>query len=92
MLVSRSGMNVMSRRFWVFWTIGSLLWLIGLPIIFGVWIKLEVANEYLSGERIATDGDSIAIPIAGLAVINFAVVLLANVCLALYVFLIRRRT
>ena len=81
----------MGRRFWILWAIGNVLWLVGVPLIIGVWLQHEVRAEYLSGARTSTDGDSISVPVFGIAIVNFLLVVTVNGVLGTYAFLRRRR-
>jgi hypothetical protein len=76
-------------QFWTLWITANVVWLIGLPLVFGVWLYHEVQAEYASGARVSTDGDSIGIPIGGVALLNLLLLLAMNVALAIY-FRIRR--
>jgi len=81
----------MRWRFWTLWVIANLLWLIGVPLAFGVWLHGEVEAQYASGIRVSTDGDSISIPIGGVAVLNFVLLVAFNVAWAARAFVRRRR-
>jgi hypothetical protein len=65
---------------------GNLLWWLGLPAIFAIWLSREVRWEYEMGYRVSTDGDSIAIPVAGVFMANTVLLLLLNAA----VFAVRR--
>jgi len=81
----------MSRRFWTIWGLANVAWLVGVPVLFGIWLQQEVRAEYLSGARVSTDGDSISIPIFGLAILNAILLLVVNLGLGAYAFFKRRR-
>ena len=59
----------------VYWTIGILIWLFGIPVIFGLYLNHQIQYEYSMGWRTTTDGDNIAIPIVGLFMINTIILL-----------------
>jgi hypothetical protein len=82
----------MSKRFWMIWSLCDVAWLLGLPLVFGLWLGGEVHAEYLSGARVSTDGDSISIPIFGVAIFNTILIMGASLVLGVYVYLKRRRT
>jgi hypothetical protein len=65
------------------------LWVLA-TLAFGIWIDDAVQEEYRLGYRISTDGDSIAIPIAGFA-LTFGVGLLAASLVLAVVRVVRRR-
>ena len=69
---------------WRYWALANLTWIIVLPIIFGIWLEYVVQAEYDSGARVSTDGDSIMIPIAGFALINYVAVVVFNLVWGLY--------
>jgi hypothetical protein len=79
----------MTRRGWTIWACTCTAWLFVPPAVFGFWLATEVDAQYTSGVRTSTDGDSISLPIAGVAVLNFALVVAANLVLGVY-FLCRR--
>ena len=70
-------------------TANVVLW-VGATLAFAVWIDREVQKEYRLGYRTSSDGDTIAIPIAGFAV-SLGVVLLAANVIFLVVRLTRQR-
>jgi hypothetical protein len=61
------------------WIVGNVVVALGAPILFAFWIRREVEQEYAKGLRISTDGDSIAIPIVGFAILLWATLLTVNV-------------
>jgi hypothetical protein len=65
----------------VYWTVGILIWMFGIPIIFGIWLNHEVQYEYEMNWRTTSDGDNIAIPIAGVFMWNTIIIL---VCYGIY--------
>jgi hypothetical protein len=79
----------MTRRGWTIWVCACLAWTYVIPLVFGVWLAAEVDAQYTSSARTSTDGDSISLPIAGIAVLNLALVVTANFALGVYM-LIRR--
>jgi hypothetical protein len=81
----------MGKRFWTLWLIGNLAWLIVVPLLVGVWLQHEVRAEYLSGARTSTDGDSISVPVFGIAIVNFLLVAAINGALGVYALLRRKR-
>jgi hypothetical protein len=76
---------------WRYWALANLTWIIVLPIIFGIWLEYVVQADYDSGARVSTDGDSIMIPIAGFALINFVAVVVFNLVWGLYALVKRHR-
>jgi hypothetical protein len=81
----------MKWRFWILWILCNLAWLVGAPVLFGVWLGHEVQAEYMSGARVSTDGDSIGIPIYGFTRLNLFLVIAINLASGIYVFVKRRR-
>lgn len=79
----------MHRHFWPLWLTGNLVWLFGVPALYAAWLWHEVQHEYAIGIRTTTDGDSIAIPVAGFALTNFGLLFVLNLCWGIYA-LIRR--
>jgi len=79
------------RRFWTLWLLGNIAWLIGLPLIFGVWLYQEVQAEYAAGTRVSTDSDSIGIPIFGVAIVNLLLLVALNAAVAIYARIRRTR-
>jgi hypothetical protein len=77
------------KAFRIWWIVGNLAWLILIPIAFGAWLGSEVEAQYRTGARIASGGDSIAIPIAFAVALNTAFVLVVNLVAAAF-FLVRR--
>lgn len=83
----------MSRRtFWLLWFAGNVAWVVVAPAIFGVWLASEVDQEYATGARVNTDGDSLGIPVFGFAIANLLFVLLVNMGLGAYALFKRKRT
>jgi hypothetical protein len=72
------------------WVAANVLLWLAATFAFAVWIDRQVQNEYRLGYRTSSDGDTIAIPIAGFA-LSFGVVLLAANAIFLVVRLVRRR-
>jgi len=70
----------------VYWIVGILIWLFGIPAIFGFYLNHQVQYEYAMGWRTTIDGDNIAIPIVGLFMINTIIFL---VCYGIY-FVVRK--
>jgi len=52
------------------WFLLNIIGLIGLPIVYGLYLNNEIQYQYETGLRTSTDGDSISIPVFGVAVIN----------------------
>lgn len=79
----------MTRRLWIVWACACIAWIVLPPVVFGFWLAAEVDAQYVSGLRTSTDGDSIALPIAGVAALNFVFVVAVNMTIC--VFLLCRR-
>jgi uncharacterized iron-regulated membrane protein len=60
------------------WIAANVVLWIAATFAFAVWIDREVQKEYRLGYRTSSDGDTIAIPIAGLALSLGVVLLVAN--------------
>jgi len=80
-------MKINSFRWW--WVFGNVVWFIAIPIAFAVWLSTEIDSQYKSGLRTTTDGDSLSIPLAIVAVLNGVLLLVANMTLGI-VLVIRR--
>jgi hypothetical protein len=72
------------------WVAANVVLWVAATFAFAVWIHRTVQNEYRLGYRTSSDGDTIAIPIAGFA-LSLGVVLLAVNATFLLMRLIRRR-
>jgi hypothetical protein len=48
------------------WVAANVMVLIGLPVVFAMWLRHEVSEEYRLGIRTSTDADTWAIPVFGL--------------------------
>jgi hypothetical protein len=60
------------------WLLGNVVVALGAPIVFGLGIRHEVEREYAEGLRVATDGDSVGIPIGAFAILLWATLLTLN--------------
>jgi hypothetical protein len=80
----------MRWRFWILWFLCQLLWLVAVPLLFGVWLHGEVDAQYAAGLRVSTDGDSISLPVGGVAILNFALLAVLNIVWAVWAFCRRR--
>ena len=74
------------------WFASNFLAIVALPPLFGLWVWNVVQEEYRLGLRKSTDGDTIAIPIAGFTVLLVGILMAANLVLLLYWLLRRLRT
>ena len=77
----------MSRRIRLVWLFANIAWLVGIPLLFGIWLHAEVQAEYALGTRVSGNGDAIAIPVAGVALLNGAILLLLNATIAIVLLL-----
>ena len=67
----------MAHRFrW--WLVGNLVCFLVVPMIFGIWLSAEVDAGYASGARKSSAGDSLSIPVAGVALANGVLLLGIN--------------
>lgn len=73
-----------NRKYWPFGLFCSAIWILLVPAVFGWWLKGEVDEEFESGLRSPEDGDAIAIPIFGFAVLNFVFVCAVNLTVWIY--------
>jgi hypothetical protein len=72
------------------WVAANVVLWVAATFAFAVWIDHVVQEEYRLGYRTSSDGDTIAIPIAGFA-LSLGVVLLAANAIFLVIRLIRQR-
>ena len=66
------------------WALGNLVWLLAVPLLFGIWLSADVDAQYASGVRTSGSGDSVSLPVAAVALINGVVVLVLNAAIALF--------
>jgi hypothetical protein len=78
-----------SNRFLRLWIFGNLVWLLAVPLFFGLWLSREIDAQYVSGVRTSGNGDSVAIPIVGAALVNGVGLMFLNAAVGLF-FLVRR--
>jgi O-antigen/teichoic acid export membrane protein len=79
----------MKRLF--FWLMADISILIGLPILHYLYLARMLDYEYANGIRTSSDGDSILIPVVGLFIFLFVVLLIINLVVAGYYIWTRRR-
>ena len=79
-----------SKRFVPLWILGNLVWLLAVPLLFGLWLSAEVEAHYRVGARTSGDADSLSLPVLGMAVANGALLLGVNVALGLFMIARRR--
>ena len=60
------------------WIVLNIIWLIGLPVVCGVYLYNDLQYQYETGFRVSTDGDSISIPIFAITILNFLFVFSVN--------------
>ena len=72
------------------WVAANVVLWVAATFAFAVWIDGAVQKEYRLGYRTSSDGDTIAIPIAGFA-LSLGVILLAANAIFLVVRLVRQR-
>jgi membrane protein implicated in regulation of membrane protease activity len=82
----------MSWWWWLRWSLGCVAALVLANALFVAWLSAEVSAEYAAGLRATTDGDSLSIPAAGFFLVTLAVTVAANLCLAVYFAVRKRRT
>jgi hypothetical protein len=73
------------------WALVNLVWLFGVPFLFGLWLQHEVELQYAAGSRISTDGDSISLPVGGVFIFNGLLLVAANAAWGLWSFVRSRR-
>ena len=73
------------------WILANVSWIVGLPIVYGIYLYNEVQYQYENGLRTSTDGDSISIPIFGVAIINLALVVIVNLVIIVYFYVKKRK-
>jgi len=82
-------LKVRTRSELLLWIGSNILVLATLPPLFASWVRRSVQEEYRLGYRTGTEGDSIAIPVAGFTLLLVSLVIAVNVALGL-IWLIRR--
>jgi hypothetical protein len=78
----------MRARRWTRWLALNALVIVATPVLFGWWLDRVVTEEYRTGARVSTDGDTIAIPISGITFLVTWVAIAVNAAVAL-VWLVR---
>jgi hypothetical protein len=73
------------------WALVNAACIVLVPLVFGVWLDVEIQSQYASGLRGSTDGDSVSIPIAGVALLNTLLLFVVNISWAVYVLIKKRR-
>jgi hypothetical protein len=75
----------------ILWLITNVLILIGVPILYYIYLERLVDYEYATGIRTSTGGDIILIPVVSSFIFLFVTLLIINVFLICYFWLRRRR-
>lgn len=75
----------------LFWIIANVLLQFGIPVIFYFYVRQMVDDEYATGLRTTSDGDSIIIPVAGMFIFAFVALLVVNALVGGFYILARRR-
>lgn len=75
----------MSRRVksLCWWGVGNLMLLFGLPALTFWYLQREIDEQYRTGVRTSTGGDSLGIPVSEVAIMTVVVLLIINVVAAL---------
>ncbi|MCA1641634.1 MAG: hypothetical protein LC785_06750 [Acidobacteria bacterium] len=79
----------MAKRL-LFWIIANVLLQFGVPVIYFVYMRRMVDEEYATGMRTSSDGDSMIIPVMGMFIFVLITLLAVN-ALGAGVYLLRRR-
>ena len=66
------------------WALGNFVWLLAVPLLFGIWLSADVDAQYGSGVRTNGSSDSVSLPVAAVALTNGVVVLVLNAAIALF--------
>jgi len=71
-------------RYSRWWVLGNLIWLLAVPLLFGIWLSAEVDAQYASGIRTTGSGDSMSLPLAAVALTNGVLLLALDAAISLY--------
>jgi hypothetical protein len=81
----------MRRLLLPLWVVADVLLLFGVPIMFSVYVRRMVDEEYATGMRNTSDGDSIIIPVAGMFIFMLITLISINALVGSFYLLRRRR-
>lgn len=74
-----------------FWLIAEMFVLVGLPVLYYIYLDRLLDYEYAAGIRTSSDGDIILIPVMGLFVLLFIILFVADILAVCYHIWTRRR-
>jgi hypothetical protein len=80
----------MAMKRLLFWVIANVLLQFGVPVIYFFYLRQMVDEEYTTGVRTSSDGDSIIIPVGSMFIFMFITLLAVN-ALGAGVYLLKRR-
>jgi hypothetical protein len=81
----------MRRLLLPLWVVADVLLLFGVPIMFSVYVRRMVYEEYATGMRNTSDGDSIIIPVVGMLIFMLITLISINALVGSFYLLRRRR-
>lgn len=72
------------------WIGFNLLAIIGMPILTLLILGREMDDAYRANPQMSTDGDSLGLPVFGVAILTFIVLLVINLVIGFILWLIKR--
>ena len=81
---ANNAMNISKPARVLTWIGFNMLALIGLPMLTFVALDKEISAAHLANPQLSGDGDSLGIPVFGVAILTFVVLLVINAALGFF--------